>query len=205
MNMKGLMGIFVYIIVATSGCSCQCTAFVLHNYQPQIRDEIQNAPLLRFHLTNYDNNDNGGDVLRQNAAINDTRGDGDPIRARSKDEWIDGQQMMQILAREKAEKQRRDGMEQLKQQSLQTISNFDPDNCISRISYTDANTLQIEIPPSGLDSSSIATGAFSALWFGTVAPASNSIHAKLRATRSCPFLGTFLAGWGGAKSEATFV
>ena len=76
--------------------------------------------------------------------------------------------MMQILARE-TEKQRRDGMEQFDQQSLQTISKFDPDNFISRISYTDANTLQIEIPPSGLDSSSIATGAFSALWFGTVA------------------------------------
>jgi hypothetical protein len=41
----------------------------------------------------------------------------------------------------------------------------------SRISYTDANTLQIELPPSGVNADVFFSGAFSALWFSAVGPA----------------------------------
>ncbi|KAL7460477.1 hypothetical protein ACHAXS_000929 [Conticribra weissflogii] len=45
----------------------------------------------------------------------------------------------------------------------------------SKISYTEANTLQIEIPPSGMDSNVLFSGAFSALWFSAIAPATVSM------------------------------
>ena len=48
-------------------------------------------------------------IRESNAANNDDR-----IRPRSRDEWIDGQQMMQIAAQEKAEEQRLEEMEAFK-------------------------------------------------------------------------------------------
>ncbi|KAL7544041.1 hypothetical protein ACHAXR_013480 [Thalassiosira sp. AJA248-18] len=107
----------------------------------------------------------------------------DPVPTRRK-EWIDGKQMMQILAQEEEEEQRRKKVDELDQQ-LQDKSfqendeqlqlEIDQSVCVSRISYTDANTLQIEIPPSGFDATTLASGAFSAIWFSAVAPATISM------------------------------
>mmetsp|Transcript_17781 Transcript_17781/g.38402 ORF Transcript_17781/g.38402 Transcript_17781/m.38402 type:complete len:210 (-) Transcript_17781:1557-2186(-) len=54
-------------------------------------------------------------------------------------------------------------------------SNLDTDSFVSRISCTDANTLEIEMPPMGVDANAVANGAFSALWFSAVAPATISM------------------------------
>mmetsp|Transcript_12051 Transcript_12051/g.25664 ORF Transcript_12051/g.25664 Transcript_12051/m.25664 type:complete len:263 (-) Transcript_12051:157-945(-) len=116
----------------------------------------------------------------------------DRFRPRSKGEWIDGRQMKQILAREKEEERRRKQVIEFEQQMqmrargdlfqnsnepIGQSSNLEVDksNFVSRISYTDANTLQIDIPSPGIDANSFATGAFSALWFSAVAPATVSM------------------------------
>ena len=117
----------------------------------------------------------------------DTSSSSSTFRQKSKDEWIDGRKMMQLMELEKAKEQQerqrqRDialfnnrfqqppsaslsqrsiGMERVK-----AMSTF-----VSRMSYTDANTLQIELPPPGVDASVFFSGAFSALWFSAVGPA----------------------------------
>jgi len=111
------------------------------------------------------------------------------FRQRSKDEWIDGRTMMQLIemekAREEQERQRQRDIElfnnRLFQTSLMSSSSSsqgndrervqDKSTFVSRISYTDANTLQLELPPSGIDSNVFFSGAFSALWFSAVGPA----------------------------------
>lgn len=108
------------------------------------------------------------------------------LRRRSKDEWIDGQTMMQLMemerAREEQERQRQLEMElfnnhfqQTPPSSQRTTSSnkerVDKSQFVSRITYTDANTLQIELPPSGVDSNVFFSGAFSAMWFSAIAPA----------------------------------
>lgn len=107
------------------------------------------------------------------------------LRRRSKDEWIDGQTMVQLMemerAREEQERQRQLEMElfnnrfpQTPSSSQSTSSNLergDKSQFVSRITYTDANTLQIELPPSGVDSNVFFSGAFSAMWFSAIAPA----------------------------------
>lgn len=101
-------------------------------------------------------------------------------------EWIDGQTMMQLMemekAREEQERQRQLEMELFNNRILQTPSSsqrttssnkerVDKSQFVSRITYTDANTLQIELPPSGVDSNVFFSGAFSAMWFSAIAPA----------------------------------
>lgn len=101
----------------------------------------------------------------------------DLLSRKGKDEWIDGQQMMKILESEKINKQR------LQQESIRSKINkqatpaFDAETMkfASRITYTDANTLQIEIPPAGVDSNVFFSGAFSAMWFSAIAPATISM------------------------------
>lgn len=116
------------------------------------------------------------DDVKDDIRESDIANDDDKIRPRSRDEWIDGQQMMQIIAQEKAEEQRREEVEAFKQsrriskterpqQSLHT------NNLASQVSYTDANTLEIDIPSPGIDSNAFVSGAFSALWFSAVIPA----------------------------------
>mmetsp|Transcript_1059 Transcript_1059/g.1516 ORF Transcript_1059/g.1516 Transcript_1059/m.1516 type:complete len:277 (-) Transcript_1059:740-1570(-) len=46
-----------------------------------------------------------------------------------------------------------------------------PFGAISRIEYTDAGTLVITTPPSGMKSDSVFAGAFSLAWFSTIIPA----------------------------------
>lgn len=107
------------------------------------------------------------------------------LRRRSKDEWIDGQTMMQLMemekAREEQERQRQLKMELFNSRFQQTPSlsqrtsssnkeRVDKSQFVSRITYTDANTLQIELPPSGVDSNVFFSGAFSAMWFSAIAP-----------------------------------
>lgn len=108
------------------------------------------------------------------------------LRRRSKDEWIDGQTMMQLMemerAREEQERQRQLEMELFNNCFSQTTPSsqrttsinkelVDKSQFVSRITCTDANTLQIELPPSGVDSNVFFSGAFSAMWFSAVAPA----------------------------------
>lgn len=108
------------------------------------------------------------------------------LRRRSKDEWIDGQTMMQLMemerAREEQERQLQLEMELFNNRFSQTTPSsqrttsinkelVDKSQFVSRITYTDANTLQIELPPSGVDSNVFFSGAFSAMWFSAVAPA----------------------------------
>mmetsp|Transcript_17781 Transcript_17781/g.38403 ORF Transcript_17781/g.38403 Transcript_17781/m.38403 type:complete len:198 (-) Transcript_17781:2083-2676(-) len=70
--------------------------------------------------TNYDGTN---DIENDDAIANN----GDPIRRRNNDEWIDGQQMMQILARENAEEQRRKKEEVcVRRNSFQTSEHTQP-------------------------------------------------------------------------------
>lgn len=96
------------------------------------------------------------------------------LRRRSKDEWIDGQTMMQLMemenAREEQERQRQLEMELFNNRFPQTPPSS-KSQFVSRITYTDANTLQIELPSSGVDSNVFFSGAFSAMWFSAIAPA----------------------------------
>lgn len=48
-------------------------------------------------------------------------------------------------------------------------------NFKSRISYTDANTLEIELPAAGITADSAVSGAFAAVWLGAIAPATLSM------------------------------
>eukprot|EP00577_Skeletonema_sp_RCC1716_P020214 CAMPEP_0113422462 /NCGR_PEP_ID=MMETSP0013_2-20120614/28474_1 /TAXON_ID=2843 ORGANISM="Skeletonema costatum, Strain 1716" /NCGR_SAMPLE_ID=MMETSP0013_2 /ASSEMBLY_ACC=CAM_ASM_000158 /LENGTH=310 /DNA_ID=CAMNT_0000310209 /DNA_START=86 /DNA_END=1019 /DNA_ORIENTATION=+ /assembly_acc=CAM_ASM_000158 len=107
------------------------------------------------------------------------------LKPKSKSEWIDGRTVMQLMelekAREEQERQRQLEMELFNKrfqsppapsfqgnsrERVKDISIFR-----SRISYTDANTLQIELPPSGVNADVFFSGAFSALWFSAVGPA----------------------------------
>lgn len=113
----------------------------------------------------------------------DTPSSSSLFRQRSKDEWIDGRTMMRLMELEKA----REEQERQRQREIELFNNrFQPpplassssqgrvrdtSTFVSRISYTDANTLQIELPPSGVDSNVFFSGAFSALWFSAVGPA----------------------------------
>jgi len=45
---------------------------------------------------------------------------------------------------------------------------------IARLEYTDAGTLQIDIPPMGLTQNAVFSGAFAAAWFSTIVPATAS-------------------------------
>ena len=104
----------------------------------------------------------------------------------NKDEWIDGRQMMQLMeldrAREEQERQRQREMElftsqfQPPQVSSKQGSNtreqfIEKSKFRSRISYTDANTLEIELPPPGVNGDTVFTGVFSAIWFSALGPA----------------------------------
>ena len=108
------------------------------------------------------------------------------LRRRSKDEWIDGQKMMQLMEMEKA----REEQERQRQLEIELFNNrfphtpasssqrtsssnkerVDKSQFVSRITYTDSNTLQIELPPSGVDSNVFFSGAFTAMWFSAIAP-----------------------------------
>ena len=89
--------------------------------------------------------------------------------------------MMQIIAQEKAEEQRREEVEAHEQQlrrrdpfqntSGRPHQSLHTNNLASQVSYTDANTLEIDIPSPGIDSNAFFSGAFSALWFSAVIPA----------------------------------
>lgn len=46
-----------------------------------------------------------------------------------------------------------------------------PPNSLARLEFTDAGTLNISIPPKGLGSGSLFTGAFSLAWFSAIIPA----------------------------------
>lgn len=116
----------------------------------------------------------------------DPRDTSSSLRPKSKSEWIDGRTMMQLMEMEKAaeeqERQRQREMEVFNnrfqpplatsfqkgdsRERIKDVSTF-----TSRISYTDANTLEIEIPPSGINADVFFSGAFSALWFSAVGPA----------------------------------
>ena len=106
------------------------------------------------------------------------------LKPKSKSEWIDGRTMMQLMeiekAKEEQERQRQREMELFNnrfQPPIQSQGNSrerrvkDRSTFSSRITYTDANTLQIELPPSGVSADVFFSGAFSALWFSAVAPA----------------------------------
>jgi hypothetical protein len=102
------------------------------------------------------------------------------FRQRSKDEWIDGRTMMQLFeienAREEQERLRQRDMDIFNKNFLEqsypsSQSSGSRERFVSRISYTDANTLQIELPCSGVDANVLFSGAFSALWFSAVGPA----------------------------------
>lgn len=132
------------------------------------------------------NNDDDAKDINQNLESDNETTTNDPIiRSRNKEEWIDGKQMMQILAQEQVEEQRRNELEefqrlgrlqhQLQPQNPTPIEDIDTSNFVTRISYTDANTLEITIPSSGLDSSTIASGAFSAVWFSVISSATISM------------------------------
>lgn len=122
-----------------------------------------------------DSNSDEDYMLGIDAAKNDN--DDELVRRRTKEEWIDGQQMKRILAQKEAEKQRQGQRGNTRRiQSRQYLNNLDLEKVdksgfVSRISYTDANTLQIEIPSAGVDANALASGAFSALWFSAVIPA----------------------------------
>ena len=107
------------------------------------------------------------------------------LKPKSKSEWIDGRTVMQLMelekAREEQERQRQLEMELFNnrfqsppapsfqgnsRERVKDISIFR-----SQISYTDANSLQIELPPSGVNADVFFSGAFSALWFSAVGPA----------------------------------
>lgn len=101
----------------------------------------------------------------------------DELKRRTKDQWIGGEEMKQIIA---AEEQQLALQKQAKQRSEMVFARdasreVKPIDLKSRISYTDANTLQIEFPATGMTSSSVAGGAFSALWFGAIAPVTLSM------------------------------
>ena len=109
------------------------------------------------------------------------------LKPKSQSEWIDGRTMMQLIelekAREEQERQRQREMELFNNRFQPPIASsfqgqgnsrervIDRSTFTSRISYTDANTLQIELPPSGVSADVFFSGAFSALWFSAVAPA----------------------------------
>lgn len=90
------------------------------------------------------------------------------IQRKSRDEWIGGQEMMQIMAKEEQRKQ-------IQKEQKKSLNKEPPINMVSRISYSDANTLQIELPAAGLNSNAAFSGAFAAVWFGAVAPATLSM------------------------------
>ncbi|EJK55150.1 hypothetical protein THAOC_25146, partial [Thalassiosira oceanica] len=74
-------------------------------------------------------------------------------------------------------------------------SSFDTSSFVSAISYTDADTLTISIPPSGIGSRALSSGAFSALWFSAIAPATRSMLAAGAGIAPVLFMAPFwLAG-----------
>lgn len=85
--------------------------------------------------------------------------------------------MKQIIA---AEEQQMAIQQQAKQRREMMIARDEsrkikPIDFKSIISYTDANTLEIEFPATGITSSSVAAGVFAAVWFGAITPATLSM------------------------------
>ena len=78
-----------------------------------------------------------------------------PNKRRTKDEWIDGRQMKDILSRREEERRRNEqgneqgmlGQLQKQRQPLFQPSAFDTSSFASTIGYTDADTLNVDIPP----------------------------------------------------------
>lgn len=151
-------------------------------------------------MVNDDEHDDAKDINQNIGSDNETTTTNKPIiQSRRREEWIDGKQMMQILAQEKAEEeQRRKELKEFQQLSTRSqqqqmpsnsfqnmqlqsqqnpipIENIDTSNFVTQIGYTDANTLEITIPSSGLDSNTIASGAFSAVWFSVISSATVSM------------------------------
>jgi len=168
-------------------------------------DEVRRASFWRGAKTD---DDDGSSNMHDNVIV-----DAQEVQPKSREEWIDGKQMMQILARQNAEEQRRKEIEDLDQQLQQKIRDgqimqqyeypkldVDKSKFISRISYTDANTLQIEIPPTGLNANAVATGALSALWFSAVAPATISMLSAGAAASALFMVPFWLAGGVVAKT-----
>ena len=102
----------------------------------------------------------------------------DKLVRRTRDEWIGGQEMMQIMASEERKKSTLEAQQsqlptlniserELKETYLKTLK--------SRISYTDAKTLEIRLPAAGISGNSAVTGAFAALWFSAIAPTTVSM------------------------------
>lgn len=101
----------------------------------------------------------------------------DLLKRRTKDEWIGGQEMKQIIAAEEQQtalQERRRAQQQLIRDQRES-NRMKPINFKSRMSYTDANTLEIEFPAAGMTSNSVAGGAFAAVWFGAITPATLSM------------------------------
>jgi hypothetical protein len=99
------------------------------------------------------------------------------LKRRTKDQWIGGKEMKQIIA---AEEQQMAIQQQAKQRREMMIARDEsrkikPIDFKSIISYTDANTLEIEFPATGITSSSVAAGVFAAVWFGAITPATLSM------------------------------
>jgi len=169
----------------------------LQRFTPIVVDHDVARRVFLLHQSKADDggdNDGGG-----SDAIIDDEG---RFEATKRDNWIDGRQMMKIIAQEESEKQRRENripkwetetnypgiLDDIRRKKIQNGTNeqfeLSPknsndangfNNFVSRISYTDANTLQIELPPSGVDANVFFTGSFSALWFRAVAPATVSM------------------------------
>lgn len=92
----------------------------------------------------------------------------------TKEEWIGGQEMKQIMALRDEEKIKKKTLAKRRRVSEKLIEDRYLNGSKSRISYID-NTLDIEFPAAGISSSSTAAGAFAALWFGTITPVTVSV------------------------------
>lgn len=126
-------------------------------------------------------------------------------KRRTKDDWIDGRQMNVILSRREEERRRNEqgiigqlpgaALQEKPRQPRSQLSSFDTSSFVSAISYTDADTLTVNIPPSGIGSRALSSGAFSALWFSAIAPATRSMLATGAGIAPVLFMAPFwLAG-----------
>lgn len=170
----------VYGKIIKVGSSSTATATTKSFLTHPTRNHVVRSSNNSLHTTKQARNNNDGENVE--------------FKRKSREEWINGKDMMDILEREEIVKQQQEQQQQwmmrqhkirqqresldLKKISTSNKSAFQVDNTMefkSKISYSDANTLQIEIPPSGMDSNVIFSGAFSALWFSAIAPATVSM------------------------------
>lgn len=131
----------------------------------------------------------GGDTGKGEEEIKESHETDSPLpspRRRSKDEWIDGREMMRIIAQKEDDERRQREYEEGSERypMMQDSSWVDAryggpssspptrsDAFVSRVDVSDADTLQIELPSPGMNSNSLFGGAFAAVWFSAIAPA----------------------------------